>query len=145
MMISIESYMNDGANWQAQAVLACLRNWREDVLDVVWNGERYDAEIYVGRYENYNEQGYVISLVYDHVFQRNYVVYEYRNSDDLCAFAYDEKTINTPTLSEIAEKYHAATKSGLGNYIKTFPFFHIEECVNYIKEDMIEWLSKQKK
>ena len=75
----------------------------------------------------------------------NYVEYEYRNSDDLCAFAYDEKTINTPTLSEIAEKYHAATKSGLGNYIKTFPCFHIEECVNYIKEDMIEGLSKQKK
>ena len=66
-MIEIERYMNDGANWQAQAVLAAVRYFSDMTLDASYDKEKKKnrAKIVVGRYENCREQGYVLTLLVD--------------------------------------------------------------------------------
>ena len=103
-MIQIENYMHDGANWQAQAVLAYLRATKSNAINETWNKERhcYDAEVYVGRYENCREQGYIFSVMYKGE-QRNYCVYEHRNSDQLCVVVFDAISNGTPSNSRLPQ------------------------------------------
>ena len=64
-MIKIEYYMEDGANWQAQCVLAYLRSMgKSEVEYLTWNKEKHRAEgeLQVGRCENCREQGYIFTL-----------------------------------------------------------------------------------
>ena len=56
-MTEIKSYLNDGANWQAQCVLSYVRSH----LDLP---KSYNVE--VGRYEKYREKGYVFNLCKDY-------------------------------------------------------------------------------
>ena len=95
MNINIKSYMNDGANWQAQCVLSCLRSQICNVTDLAWNEERHgsDAEIMVGRYENCREQGYVFSLIYAYRQVVHVAVYEHRNSDELIVVIFKASVI----------------------------------------------------
>ena len=78
-MNKIEQYLGDGANWQAQAVLAYLRmaafRVRECTKPLI-----ADPEIEVGRYENCREQGYVFRLKVGTEILMNYAVYEHRNN-----------------------------------------------------------------
>lgn len=133
-MINIENYMNDGANWQAQSVLSFIRAHKESAVDDTWNDEfhRYDADIIVGRFENCREQGYIISVKYKFEKQRNYAVYEHRNSDDICVVVFDKQTINTPTLNDVCK----AMNDNKYNLTKAFPCGQIMECGIYIIEDM---------
>ena len=136
-MIDIEYYMNDGANWQAKAVLAYLRSLKNHTIDKTWNKKyhRYSAEFNVGRYENCREQGYIFSVHYKGK-QRNYCVYEHRNSDDLCVVVFDGLTINTPTLDMVSD----AMGDSKWNYTKEFPCGQIMECGNYIIDDIRKWI-----
>ena len=52
MMTDVKHYLDDGANWQAQAVLACLRGYATYCLHKDGDNE---PSITVGRYENYRE------------------------------------------------------------------------------------------
>ena len=83
--MKLQEYMNDGANWQAQVILIYLRQNEPFILEGTYNSElrSYEASLSVGRYENCREQGYIFSLRYKGM-QRNYAVYEHRNSDNLC-------------------------------------------------------------
>ena len=86
-MINIEHYMTDGANWQAQCVLAYLRRMGHSVVeDLTWDKEqrRAEGELQVGRCENCREQGYVFTITYGVKQLAHFWVYEHRNSDDLC-------------------------------------------------------------
>ena len=136
-MISIENYMNDGANWQAQSVLAYLRVTKNDAINKTWNKEfcKYHASVEVGRYENCREQGYIFSVQYNGE-QRNYCVYEHRNSDDLCVVVFDGLTINTPTLDMVID----AMGYNKWNYRKAFPCGQIVDCGDYILDDMKKWI-----
>ena len=138
-MIDIEKYMDDGANWQAQAVLAYLRSLKNHAIDKTWNLEyhRYNAEFNVGRYENCREQGYIFSIQYKGE-QRNYCVYEHRNSDDLCVVVFDGLTINTPTLDMVSD----AMGDIKWNYTKAFGCGQIMECGDYIIDDVKKWIDK---
>lgn len=138
-MINIENYMHDGANWQAQSVLAYMRVIKNNAIDKTWNKEfhKYDASVEVGRYENCREQGYIISVLYNGN-QRNYCVYEHRNSDDLCVVVFDAVTINTPTNDIVFE----AMKDSKWNYTKAFGYGEIVSCGDYIIEDMKEFINK---
>ena len=62
--MDIQNYMNDGANYQAQAVLAFVRRQNDTILNYSWNDEfkSYEDRLNVGRWENCREQGYVISM-----------------------------------------------------------------------------------
>lgn len=138
-MINIENYMHDGANWQAQSVLAYLRVTKNNAINKTWNKRfhKYDASVEVGRYENCREQGYIFSVLYKGE-QRNYCVYEHRNSDDLCVVVFDAVTINTPTNDMLFE----AMGDSKWNYTKAFGFGEIVSCGDYILEDMKEFINK---
>ena len=104
-MITIQNYLNDGANWQAQAVLAYLRGNINDIINDTYDeisGE-YRADINVGRYENCREQGYAFMLNCDFKRVANFVVYEHRCSDRICVIFNDKFTINTPTWTDMFE------------------------------------------
>ena len=136
-MTNIENYMHDGANWQAQCVLAYLRATKNIVTDKTWNRKNkcYDSEICVGRYENTREQGYIFSIKYM-CNQRNYCVYEHRNSDELCVVVFDALTFNTPK----AEAVFNAMDGNKYNYTKAFPCGKIIDCGVYILNDMGMWI-----
>jgi hypothetical protein len=96
----------DGADFQAQAVLAYLRYFIGDGIEESWNGEqnRYMAEPHVTRYDNAREQGYVVYLkTRDYKHQINIAFYEHRNSDAICAVVSDAKTLNAPRQEDITE------------------------------------------
>jgi hypothetical protein len=140
-MINIENYMHDGANWQAQAVLAYLRATKSDTINETWNKEYhcYDAEVYVGRYENCREQGYIFSVRYNGK-QRNYCVYEHRNSDQICVVVFDALTTDTPQK----ELVWNAMGDNKWNFTKSFGFGEIVSCGDYIVEDIKEFINKVK-
>ncbi|MBP5722077.1 MAG: hypothetical protein J6X18_00635 [Bacteroidales bacterium] len=130
-MVKVEDYLNDGANWQAQAVLAYLKSQYSYPLQGTWNNELrcYKADFYVGRYENCREQGYVFSVRYMGE-QRNYAVYEHRNSDVLCVVVFDRLTINTPSLDDVI-----ANMKNKYDTTKKFKCGEILSCGAYILED----------
>ena len=73
MSMKITDYLNDGANWQAQGVLAYLKSQHIDIN--------------VTRYDNCREQGYIFFKRVSKgrkTYQKNVTVYEHRNSDALC-------------------------------------------------------------
>lgn len=138
-MINIENYMHDGANWQAQSVLAYFRVTKNNAIDKTWNKEyhRYDAEVNVGRYENCREQGYIFSVRYNGK-QRNYAVYEHRNSDQLCVVVFDAISNYTPRKELVWD----AMGDNKWNFTKSFGFGEIVSCGDYIIEDMKEFINK---
>ena len=138
-MTQIENYMHDGANWQAQAVLAYLREAKSNTINETWNEEYhcYDAEVYVGRYENCREQGYIFSVMYKGK-QRNYCVYEHRNSDQLCVVVFDAISNGTPSKELVWD----AMGDNKWNFTKAFGFGEIVPCGNYINKDIKEFINK---
>lgn len=87
-MTNLQNYMNDGANYQAQAVLAFLRLYLSDLDSLI---------IEVARWENCREQGYVMMIKLDGK-QLNIAFFEHRNSDNICALKWEQSTINSPTI-----------------------------------------------
>ena len=90
--MKIKDYLNDGANWQAQAVLAYLKS--------------QDIDIDVTRYENCREQGYIFfkKVTKDKkVSQINVAVYEHRNSDAICIVVFEKTTTNDPLETDVWE------------------------------------------
>lgn len=128
-MTNIENYLNDGANWQAQCVLMYLRA-NIGSMDIM--------NIYVGRYENGREQGYIFSVRNEPLeTQRNYAVYEHRNSDQLCIVRFDtELTVDTPSKQKVWD----AMQDNKWNYTKAFGCGDIEQCGEYIINDMKQFL-----
>lgn len=146
MNVNIEHYLEDGANWQAKLVMVYLQYRTQEVLDVVWDKEKRksDATIYVGRYENCREQGYVFTLYYNGK-QRHYAVYEHRNSDTLCVLISNVPSIfgNTPDVGIMwADKPENATKY---DFDAGFACGDYEKCVDFIVENMKDALNEWKK
>ena len=139
IMVSLESYFNDGACPEAIAVLGLMKVKTEYILDRTWNGSthQYDAKLLVGRYENCREQGYVFTIRYKGL-QRNYAVYQHRNSDALCVLISNVYTIGTPQVDEMwADKDENATKYDVD---AQFGYAKVEDCANFIERDMLNFL-----
>ena len=130
-MINVECYMNDGANWQAQAVLAYVRSMAFRVREAVSKPLITNPEIKVGRFENCREQGYVFRLIIGCEIIRNYAVYEHRNSDKLIVLKSDRHTINTPSVDDMWDG-----RESKYDYDKDFSCGDIIDCGEYILEDM---------
>lgn len=140
-MMNLESYLNDGANWQAKCVLYYLQYKYDSILDATYNKD-YGinmGKIKVGRFENCREQGYVFSILYK-FHQKNYCVYEHRNSDSICVLINEVDTINTPTIEEMWEG-----KKDKWDYDKSFKYGQVIECAEWIEKDMKEFLENIKK
>jgi hypothetical protein len=93
----------DGANYQAQAVLAYVRYLLGDGIESSWNDEtkRYQADPRVTRFDNCREQGYAIFMRdINHDKQINIAFYEHRSSDGIEAIVSFAKTFNAPLLSD---------------------------------------------
>ena len=129
-MINVESYMNDGANWQAQAVLAYIRSQQFRVREATSKQLIIDPEIQVGRFENCREQGYVFRLRFGVNILKNYAVYEHRNSDELIVLESTNETLNTPSIEEMFNG------RGKYDYDHGFEYGDIVSCGDYIIEDM---------
>lgn len=129
-MTNIKEYMHDGANWQAQAVLACLRH--EVKANLRDNGE--DSPIVtVGRYENCREQGYVFTLTLNGCIpMMSYCVYEHRNSDTLCLQMFYSCCGDTPSVDTVFKG-----KRNKWDIDERFEYGKTTECGEFISEDMV--------
>lgn len=122
--MNIQEYMQDGAGYQARAVLMALQGKIGDGIEDSWDNiyKCYRADIRIGRWENCREQGYVISLSNGDMKQLNVIWYEHRNSDSICAVKWLQNTLNTPTISTaefgevFKDKYDVSISLGHGEY-----------------------------
>lgn len=135
-MIELERYMNDGANWQAQAVLALLRGIIVSTLELAYDKvKNYNrATIKVGRYENCREQGYVFSLMLNWQTIYNIAVYEHRNSDCICVKGFEGDFFNTPRADDLGMK-------DKWDYDKSFECGKVFECAEWIDSKFEEKLT----
>ena len=137
-MMNIRHYMHDGANWQAQAVLAYMRGHIFQVEDEVKKKDNWGMS-YVGRYENCREQGYVFSIKVG-LEQRHYAVYEHRNSDEICVLISDGVCMDTPNVEFMwKDRGENATKY---DYNMGFRYGEIMECGEWIIDDMLKWVGE---
>lgn len=139
-MINIGYYMTDGANWQAQCVLAYLRSiGKSEVEYLTWNNDkhRYEGELSVGRCENCREQGYIFTLTYGAKQLVHFWVYEHRNSDVLCVVEFEGFFINTPTIDNIPMKDKYDTT-------KDFACGDVVSCGEWIVKRIKEYIDKEK-
>ena len=139
-MFEIECYMNDGANWQAQCVLAYLRRMGNSIVeDLTWDKEnrRSEGTLNVGRCENYREQGYVFTITYGVKQLVHFWVYEHRNSDDLCVVEFEGHFLNTPTINDIPmkDKYDTTKEFSCGDIV---------DCGNWIIERIEYYINREK-
>lgn len=96
--MKLNEYNNDGANYQAQAVLCYLS--AHDGIDSLWSTEfkNYTYSPEVARWHNCREQGYVVTLNIKGK-QLCIAFFEHRNSDNICAVKWIQgSTINPPTI-----------------------------------------------
>lgn len=89
----------DGACAASRAVRAHLSGYSG--IEESWSSEwkRYMAEPEINRWHNCREQGYVISMhSQNYSRQLNIAFFEHRNSDNICAIKWEQKTWNPPTI-----------------------------------------------
>lgn len=141
-MMYVKDYLNDGADWQSQMVLAYVRAHANQAVEKSYdeNIGEYGINIRVGRYENGREQGYVFTIdtiSYGKYLQKNYAVYEHRNSDTLCVLISTKRTfVNTPSVDDMwADKSENASKY---NVDKTFSCGDALACGEFIIDDIHE-------
>ena len=128
------NYMNDGAGYQAKAVLAYMEGY--DGIEDSWNDKikRYDANPKVSRWENCREQGYVVFMrsKASPNKQINIAFFEHRNSDNICAVKWEQNTLNAPTIDT----------AKFGNIYKDK--YDVSHEVGYGKaQEMAEWIYEQ--
>jgi hypothetical protein len=144
-MMNLENYLNDGADWQAKAVLAYLQGNIFRLTGDKYYGRNINVE--VGRYENCREQGYVFTLHFvgeadgkRTFFQRNYAVYQHRNSDSIIVLISNVHTINTPGIDEMWKDKGENPRSC--DYDISFSWDEISKCGEWILDDMDDFLAK---
>lgn len=101
-MTNLNTYLDDGANKQARAVMCLLQGLE---IEETYDPEHhfYQDKVKIGRWENCREQGYVVILRCSKAGkQLNIAFFEHRNSDSICALKWEQRTINSPTI-EIAQ------------------------------------------
>lgn len=123
--MKITEYLNDGANWQAQSVLAYLKRI------VTYSCVKY---VEVTRYENFREQGYIFYLSKGGE-QMNVAVYEHRNSDALCIVAF-KCSPHLPSREEVWKHMN-----DMWDVTKSFNEGEIKECAKCILDIFEEFES----
>jgi hypothetical protein len=132
-MTLLQDYLQDGANYQARAVLMFLQ--RNANIEDSWNSthKEYEADIKVARWENCREQGYVISLKNKDRKQLNIAFFEHRNSDSICAIKWEQNSINSLSI-ETADFKGECYKD---KYDVSFSVDYGKVC------EMAEWINEE--
>lgn len=135
-MTNLQDYMQDGAHYNARAVLMLIQGLF--YIEESWNDEykEYDAKPKVARWENCREQGYVISLdvrPFKQGVQRlNIAFFEHRNSDSICAVAWEQDGINSINIDTMNHEKYMNDK------------YAVDHSVSYNQAyDMAEWICEQ--
>jgi hypothetical protein len=143
-VVNVLHYHADGANRQAQGVLAMFQYLLCDGIEDSWNDDFkcYDAKIEVARWENCREQGYVLSLRAPRwgSNQLNIAFFEHRNTDGICAIKWHQNTLNSPTIDTAefgdecySNKYDTSYDVGYGEAYKMAKWIH-QEFVHHWRE-----------
>lgn len=140
-MTALEKYLDDGANWQAQGVLAYLR-YHLDAKSIVsrltdtkdWKVVDFPY-VEIGRFENFREQGYVLMVTFKGK-RRNYAFFEHRNSDELVVFISNKLSLNTPSIDDIYGD------RGKYDYDMCFEQGQIVDCGEDIMMDVEKFLAE---
>lgn len=125
--MKLNEYLRDGAGCQARAVLAYLQQYYS--IEESWNDEHkyYQANIEVCRWENGREQGYIVSMrTMQYKKQINIAFFEHRNSDNICAVMWEQKSFNSIATVELAQfgddvyktKWDVSKEVGYGEALK---------------------------
>ena len=138
-MTRLEHYLDDGANYQARAVLMYLQH--RCYIESSWddNAEKYEAVLQVGRWENFREQGYVVSLDNKKREQLNIAFFEHRNSDDICAVRWKQTSLNTLTIETAKFGDIYKTKFDVSFEVSCGEVIRMSDWI--IKEFTEHWLS----
>jgi len=123
--MDLVNYLQDGADNQSRCVLACLQLIIGDGIEESYNDRRHGyTPIRIGRWENCREQGYVVSFDDKNFAQLNIAFFGHRNSDDICAIEWEQKTINSPTIDTAKfgiiykDKYDVSKSCNYGEFMK---------------------------
>lgn len=132
----------DNVNWQAQGVLAALR--RHEGLQVSYSKKehRYLAQPEVNPWFNGRERGYVASMrSMDFVSGFHIAFFEHRNSDEICAVAFEGSFMNPPTIDDIP-KSHPFYESKW-DYDYGVSYGEFVEMSDWIIDKMSAWWSNK--
>lgn len=99
--MKLQNYLQDGADSQSRAVIQFVNPHIEDS----WDDARkmYRSIIEVGRWENCREQGYILSMVDKYNVQYNIIVFQHRNSDNICAIDWVQNSMNSISIDTIKD------------------------------------------
>ena len=134
-MNKVDTYMSDGAHYQARAVLAMVAGmiWEESVPDVA-------------RWENCREQGYILSYATpDFSKQLNIAFFEHRNSDSICCIRWEQQSMNSITIETAdfgdvyKDKYDVSESFGYGEILKAARYI-----VNEFESFHKDWREEKK-
>lgn len=143
MMVELDRFMYDGADWQAKAVLAFLQAHYSIILDCTYiNNFQFDAMLRADKYNHTGdrEHGYLISVIYKWKKQKTIAFYEHRNVDHLCVIHRDGYIgLDTPTSEWLGKDYPMKSDRD-----KEFKYGEIVECGEYIKKELIDFLERCK-
>lgn len=137
-MTNLKHYLQDGANYQARAVLMMLQHFElEADMDTI--DKEYIYPIKVARWENCREQGYVVMLKARNGKNINIAFFEHRNTDGISAVKWEQPTYpNSPTIDtalphmgEYADNKYA-TSFGVS-------YGNILEMAEWIGEQLQAW------
>jgi len=140
-MFSIQHYMQDGAGYQARAILPIIT--RHCNIESSWDDKYkyYRAEVKVGRWENCREQGYVVMLRNDNGDQLNIAFYEKAGSDVIKISKWFQNTTNTPTFHD-AMSHNAETKCWEHGKFFEVAEWIVEELHAHWEEGVVKWQAK---
>ena len=143
MMVELDRFMYDGADWQAKAVLAFLQAHYETILGCTYIGNfQYNAMLRANRYDNISdrEHGYVVSAIYKWKKQKTIAFYEHRNVDNIFVIHRDGYIgLDTPTSEWLGKGYPTKYDKD-----KEFKYGQIVECGNYIMQEFKDFLERCK-
>ncbi len=130
-------FQHNTSRGQAEAVLAYLSD--SDGIDESWNDETkdYDAMPKVAEWHNGRERGFVITMRSgDHKRQINIAFFEHRNSDNICAVMWEQRTMNPPTIinAEFGDVY-----KDKWDVSKSVSVGECMEMADWIREQLIEF------
>jgi hypothetical protein len=135
MMFS-QSYMSPKP--QANAVRAYLEMY--DGVEPSWSDEwkRYE-DVNIAEWHNGRERGYVVMFTNPKREQLNIAFFEHRNSDEICALAWVQSTINPPTIESAKfgdiykDKYDVSHSVGVGQAKDMADWIYEQLCVHWSK------------
>ena len=137
MGIFSRSYMQPSA--QAKAVRAYLEMY--DGVEPSWNKDQLAYEpVHIAEWHNGRERGFVVMFINPKREQLNVAFFEHRNSDSICAVAWEQSTMNPPTIDSAdfggkvyKSKWDVSYEVGLGEAMKMADWIMQQLCAHWAK------------